>query len=132
MQSDTTFQGYHLPTLAKLCKELNSPTEGELAAFVWRLSNMSTLPSTVAEEFLRSAGYKPFTGYPLTRLICGQNGKLVPGPPADETIIAWTDGGSRGNPGPSAYGVILKRGVSNSPVTQLSKFIGVQTNNVAE
>jgi ribonuclease HI len=41
-----------------------------------------------------------------------------------------TDGGSRGNPGPAAIGVVLKD--QNQNITELSKFLGNTTNNVAE
>ncbi len=41
------------------------------------------------------------------------------------------DGGSRGNPGPAAYGVIVRDG-SGAIVAKLKKYIGSNTNNVAE
>jgi ribonuclease HI len=41
------------------------------------------------------------------------------------------DGGSRGNPGPAAYGVVV-RDVSGAIVARLKKYIGQSTNNVAE
>lgn len=40
-----------------------------------------------------------------------------------------TDGGSRGNPGPAAIGVVLK---SAEETTRIGKYIGSTTNNVAE
>jgi ribonuclease HI len=43
-------------------------------------------------------------------------------------VEIYTDGGSRGNPGPSAIGYIIK---SQPPVKE-GLFIGVQTNNYAE
>jgi hypothetical protein len=67
MQSDVTVNGYHLPTLARLCKELHSPAQGALAEFIWRLHNSRELPVELAREFMHSAGYVPFKGYPLTR-----------------------------------------------------------------
>lgn len=46
-------------------------------------------------------------------------------------IIVYTDGGSRGNPGPAAYGVRIE-----SPdgvlIDELQESIGIATNNVAE
>jgi len=42
----------------------------------------------------------------------------------------YTDGGSRGNPGPAAIGVYAT--VDNQPLFQLSQHIGNTTNNVAE
>jgi ribonuclease HI len=46
-------------------------------------------------------------------------------------LIAHIDGGSRGNPGPSAYGVVIEdeRGQN---IAELSEYLGRQTNNFAE
>ena len=41
------------------------------------------------------------------------------------------DGGSRGNPGPAAYGVVV-RDPRGEIVARLKKYIGNNTNNVAE
>lgn len=41
------------------------------------------------------------------------------------------DGGSRGNPGPAAYGVVI-RDASGETIARLKKYIGQSTNNVAE
>ena len=48
-----------------------------------------------------------------------------------EPLILYTDGGARGNPGPSAIGVVVSdaRGIV---VREISKHIGDATNNVAE
>jgi probable phosphoglycerate mutase len=46
-------------------------------------------------------------------------------------IIAHIDGGSRGNPGPAAYGVAIET-PQGQPVTGFGKYIGKTTNNVAE
>lgn len=46
----------------------------------------------------------------------------------------WTahcDGGSRGNPGPSGYGVVIED-AKGATVAELSEFLGVKTNNFAE
>jgi ribonuclease HI len=43
----------------------------------------------------------------------------------------YTDGGSRGNPGPSGFGVVVYD-ESKKIISQISKFIGVKTNNEAE
>lgn len=65
---DITFNGWHLPTLAKATKLAGSPTEGGLAHLVWNLSNYTGLPLDDAREFMEEAGYLSFAGYPLTRL----------------------------------------------------------------
>jgi probable phosphoglycerate mutase len=46
-------------------------------------------------------------------------------------IVAYCDGGSRGNPGPSGYGVSIEDGAGH-PIADLSEFLGVKTNNFAE
>ena len=50
---------------------------------------------------------------------------------ASGVITAYCDGGSRGNPGPSGYGVSIED-VAGHPVAELSEFLGVKTNNFAE
>ena len=51
--------------------------------------------------------------------------------PAPPTYRANIDGGSRGNPGPAAYGVLI-RDARGEAVAKLKKYIGRMTNNVAE
>ncbi|MES2134809.1 MAG: ribonuclease HI family protein [Patescibacteria group bacterium] len=46
-------------------------------------------------------------------------------------IIIYTDGGSRGNPGPSGSGAVVK-GLNGKNVASISAFLGVRTNNWAE
>jgi ribonuclease HI len=46
-------------------------------------------------------------------------------------ITAYTDGGARGNPGPSGYGVVINDS-SGHKIAGLSKYLGKQTNNYAE
>lgn len=46
-------------------------------------------------------------------------------------LIAYTDGGARGNPGPAGYGVVIQD-ESGQEVAALSQYLGHQTNNVAE
>ena len=46
-------------------------------------------------------------------------------------IVAHIDGGSRGNPGPAAYGVVIKT-AEGEPLTSFAKFLGRATNNFAE
>ena len=46
-------------------------------------------------------------------------------------ILVYTDGGSRGNPGPAALGVYIEDG-NHSELTKIGKKIGEATNNVAE
>ena len=46
-------------------------------------------------------------------------------------LVAHVDGGSRGNPGHAGYGVFI-RDSAGGPPTELSQYLGVQTNNFAE
>ena len=46
-------------------------------------------------------------------------------------LIAYVDGGSRGNPGPAGYGVVIQDAQGRTLET-LSQFLGETTNNVAE
>ena len=46
-------------------------------------------------------------------------------------LIAHSDGGARGNPGPAGYGVFIED-QSGKKVAALSEYLGHQTNNVAE
>lgn len=46
-------------------------------------------------------------------------------------LILYTDGGSRGNPGNAATGVVLKDS-SGKIVSAYGEFLGIQTNNFAE
>ena len=55
-------------------------------------------------------------------------------PPESRRIAAYQaniDGGSRGNPGAAAYGVVIRDG-RGEIVARLKKYIGQSTNNVAE
>jgi ribonuclease HI len=51
-------------------------------------------------------------------------------PPA-HYLIAHSDGGARGNPGPAGYGVVIQD-ESGRKVASLSEYLGHQTNNFAE
>ncbi|HXB21007.1 MAG TPA: ribonuclease HI family protein [Candidatus Solibacter sp.] len=53
-----------------------------------------------------------------------------PAPPSG-VMTAHIDGGARGNPGPSAYGVIV-RNSEGKIVKELGEYLGLQTNNFAE
>jgi len=63
----------------------------------------------------------------------GLFGDATPPEPVKHTAAyqANIDGGSRGNPGPAAYGVVIRDG-SGEIVARLKKYIGQNTNNVAE
>ncbi|WP_103934128.1 ribonuclease HI family protein [Bryocella elongata] len=54
-----------------------------------------------------------------------------PGGASSGWVTANTDGGARGNPGPAGYGVVVEA-ENGERLAELSEFIGVKTNNVAE
>lgn len=57
---------------------------------------------------------------------------LFPEPtPSASLAVAYIDGGSRGNPGPAAYGVVI-RTPEGKPLAELAQYLGIQTNNYAE
>ena len=47
-------------------------------------------------------------------------------------LIVEADGGSRGNPGPAAYGTVVIDAASGEVLVELADFLGTETNNVAE
>jgi ribonuclease HI len=51
-----------------------------------------------------------------------------------EELLLYCDGGSRGNPGPSAIGAVVFDAATDPPelIAEVSECIGVTTNNVAE
>jgi len=49
-----------------------------------------------------------------------------------QRVVIEADGGSRGNPGPAAYGAVLKDGDTGEVIAEDGSRIGVATNNVAE
>lgn len=49
-----------------------------------------------------------------------------------ESVIVEADGGSRGNPGPAAYGALLRDARTGEVIAEIGEAIGVATNNVAE
>lgn len=48
-----------------------------------------------------------------------------------EKIICYTDGGSRGNPGPAGIGIYITD-ESGDKIAEFAEFIGNSTNNIAE
>jgi ribonuclease HI len=48
-----------------------------------------------------------------------------------DSILAYCDGGSRGNPGPAGFGVYIQDS-DGSVLAELSQYLGARTNNFAE
>ena len=51
--------------------------------------------------------------------------------PPEHCLVAHSDGGARGNPGPAGYGVVIKDETGRK-IAALSEYLGHQTNNFAE
>lgn len=47
-------------------------------------------------------------------------------------VIIEADGGSRGNPGPAAYGALIRNADTGEVIAERAEAIGIATNNVAE
>jgi len=52
-------------------------------------------------------------------------------PPPSPSIVAYIDGGARGNPGPAGYGVRVEN-ERGDLIEELCGFLGSATNNIAE
>lgn len=48
------------------------------------------------------------------------------------SLVVEADGGSRGNPGPAAYGAVVRDATTGAILAELAQYIGTATNNVAE
>lgn len=48
------------------------------------------------------------------------------------SVVIEADGGSRGNPGPAAYGAVLKDAVTGEVIAEDARTLGIASNNVAE
>ena len=57
-------------------------------------------------------------------------GQSTQNPPFD-AIVAYIDGGARGNPGPAGYGVRIEQ-PDGTLIEEFGEAIGIATNNVAE
>lgn len=64
--------------------------------------------------------------YPSRSLFSSQRAKTP-----EHYLVAHSDGGARGNPGPAGYGVVIQDEAGRK-VAALSQYLGHQTNNFAE
>lgn len=60
-----------------------------------------------------------------------QGSLFASGKAASPEVIVNIDGGARGNPGPAAYGVVV-RNAQGKTIAELAEYLGLQTNNFAE
>jgi hypothetical protein len=51
---------------ARELKRGNSPVSGTIAFMFWGILSGCTIPVSIAKKLYLKAGYKPFSGYPLT------------------------------------------------------------------
>jgi len=73
----------------------------------------------------------PYPRRPVTKSLFSQREDASRENSPEHYLIAHSDGGARGNPGPAGYGVVI-RDESGSKVAELSEYLGHQTNNFAE
>jgi len=72
----------------------------------------------------------PYPRASATKSLFSRENSPRENPPA-HYLIAHSDGGARGNPGPAGYGVVIQD-ESGKKVAHLSEYLGHQTNNFAE
>jgi broad specificity phosphatase PhoE/ribonuclease HI len=56
----------------------------------------------------------------------------VTGPATGRRLVVEADGASRGNPGPAAYGAVVRDAATGEVLAEVAEAIGTATNNVAE
>ncbi|MFY9742220.1 MAG: ribonuclease HI family protein [Candidatus Sulfotelmatobacter sp.] len=71
----------------------------------------------------------PYPRRPATKSLFESSSQRQNSP--EHYLVAHSDGGARGNPGPAGYGVVIED-QSGRKVAQLSEYLGHQTNNFAE
>lgn len=52
--------------------------------------------------------------------------------PVPDRVVVEADGGSRGNPGPAAYGALVRDAATGAVLAEDARTLGIATNNVAE
>ncbi len=80
------------------------------------------------EYWVRKSNIKPLDSDPVTNQQA-ENNTPVAQTGDKEGILIFTDGASSGNPGPSGIGVVLRFGKHEK---EISEYIGLATNNIAE
>lgn len=107
------------------------PTDPDLSR---RLADAleSLLAGKTLDEALEDAGVEKGRAESVIRKVASAlRGTGASTPSAGLKIVAFSDGGSRGNPGPAACAAILYDGEGNELLRRAKK-IGKATNNVAE
>jgi ribonuclease HI len=73
----------------------------------------------------------PFRSFPKKKTAGSEDLVASSSESSADSIVAYIDGGSRGNPGPAGYGVAINDAAGRR-IAELSDYLGVQTNNFAE
>jgi len=73
----------------------------------------------------------PFRSFPKKKTAGSEDLFASSSESSADSIVAYIDGGSRGNPGPAGYGVAINDAAGHR-IAELSDYLGVQTNNFAE
>ena len=73
----------------------------------------------------------PFRSFPKKKTAGSEDLFASSSESSADSIVAYIDGGSRGNPGPAGYGVAINDAAGRR-IAELSDYLGVQTNNFAE
>ncbi len=68
---------------------------------------------------------------PTDRVSHARSGSLFGRSQPQHYVVARTDGGARGNPGPAGYGVVIES-ARGERLAAFKKYLGKQTNNYAE
>ena len=80
------------------------------------------------EYWVRSSNIKPLDSDPVAAQSAQKDAALTQSGDMEEILI-FTDGASSGNPGPAGIGVVLRFGRYEK---EISEYIGLATNNIAE
>lgn len=100
----------------------------EYDKYVWKkLSDIQLDEVTQSTQQLLGLRSIPFSPEGIEETITVNDAKQA----TYDKLIAYSDGGSRGNPGPSASGFVLMDS-SETTIFEGGTFLGITTNNVAE
>ena len=86
-------------------------------------------PKTLGDDEAAPAGEAPASGSKSGGKQASGGAAAARGPLPKDAIIVYTDGACSGNPGPAGIGVVILDGGKRR---ELSEYLGVGTNNIAE
>lgn len=106
----------------------NIQLSDEYDKYIWKpLSEIQLHEITQSTQSLLGVVPLPFSQHGQEEVVMVNDAKST----TCEKVVAYSDGGSRGNPGPSASGYVLLD-QSNQVIYEGGSFLGITTNNVAE